>query len=110
PWETCAVGRVVIPNGNAVQLSIGWLDLDGEAVTPTDVKYQVFDYLTGDSVCDLTNVIGEASTMEIVVPGANMPGSTETERRLVIQVLGTFADGQHTLSRTVYVKRLYTMA
>jgi hypothetical protein len=107
-WETCAVGRVVIPDGNAIQMTVNWLDVDGDAATPDEVQYRVFDYETGDAVCDLTVVGSEASTMEIVIPGEHMPASTDPERRLAVQLQADFGDGQHTILRSVYVKRLYT--
>ncbi len=97
---------VVIPEGNAIRLSIDWHDMDGETATPDSVVYQVFDKQSGDAVSDQVTA---DDPEEITVDGDDMPTTSE-RTRLVIQVRGTFGTDQHTEFVDVVVRRGYTFS
>lgn len=107
-WQLCDRGRVEIPDGNAIRLSVNWLTVDDEAAVPTGVRYQVFDARTQVAVSPDITVTSPASQMQIVIPGGHLLGSAETLRQLIVQMRGTFSNGQHTLTRRVYVKRVFS--
>lgn len=108
-WACCD-NQAVIPAGNAVMLDVAWLDVDGAPAVPTSVRYQVFEHGTGVAVSADINVPGMAARMEIVIPGGNLAPSGVPRRRLVIQVEGVMADGQHTFLAEVYVRKLYVFS
>ena len=100
--------RVSIPDGNSLDLTVTWTDKEGAAESPTSVRYQVFDARTTEAVSEIVDVPNPESEMTFTVAGTDLPGNTASERKLVIDVEGTFASAtdSHTEPFEVFVRRV----
>jgi hypothetical protein len=81
-------------SGQPVRVNLVWHDMDGAAETPTAVDYRVFDKITSAPIAAASNVPAPASTMSFDVPASSLPQGTAAQRRLLIVVEATFANGQ----------------
>lgn len=82
---------ITITNGKAVTLTIDWLNPAREPDTPTAVKYQVFDWLSGVSTHLNPVVVGSVgASMEFTVPASLLPAGSSSSRRLAIEIEAEF--------------------
>lgn len=100
-------GSDAVLDGNGLDLMAAWTDADGQPAVPDSVQYQVFDVLKREAVSPVVAADVTGDEMEINIPGSNLPGSRSNRRRLVVQVLGTFADGVRYGQVPVYVKQRF---
>jgi hypothetical protein len=100
----------VVPEGNAISVSIQWINFAGGFEEPSSVTYRVYDFLTRNPVSDATDVPVIGYDMSFIIPAGDLPASTTSDfRRLVIQVTGTFESflDEHTEKIHVSVERKY---
>lgn len=97
---------VVVPEGNAVQVAVEWHDMDGVPEVPASVRYQVFDYDSRAKASEIVSVSPVTASMEITIPGTDLPAGSALRRRLTIQLEATYAGGdKHTEDVGIYVAK-----
>jgi len=98
---------IVVTAGNSIELSIDWFDTDNVAQTPDAVQYQVFDWRTDESVSEIVDVADLSESMTFLIPASNIPGYANKQRRLVIQIQGTFSPDVHIELFPIVVQNSY---
>lgn len=96
----------VIIAGGVVSLSVQWFDMQGVAEFPSVVTYQLFDQRSGESLSAVVTVDNPTASMTFLVPTSGIAVPVN-QRRVVIQVTGTFEVGSHTEHVFITIQRRY---
>jgi hypothetical protein len=99
-----------VTEGKSLVVDLRWASVAGEPEAPQAVRYQVFDFYTGEPIGEAVDATGLGAEMSLTVPASKLPGPTGTdaERRLVLQVEGNFETDVEPLLRHIHVTRRFT--